>query len=81
MGVGYLLGALAGFLYRWLNRQLALSVFVAAMGATLALVPHYGRLTYALPFFVINGIGAGAWDSASGFWIVEYVSLFIFFNF
>lgn len=71
MGVGYLLGALAGFLYRWLNRQLMLSLFVAAMGATLGLVPHYGALAFAFPFFVINGVGAGAWDSASGFWIVE----------
>lgn len=71
VAVGYLLGALAGWLYKWLNRQLMLGLFILLMAGTVAVLPHYGTLALAFPALVLNGIGGGAWDSASGFWAVE----------
>jgi len=68
---GYLTGALAGWLYKWINRQMALIGFVSVFAVTIVFVPYYHRFFIALVAILFNGIGSGAWDSASGFWMVE----------
>lgn len=70
-GVGYLLGSLSSYTYRYLNRQLMLIGFVILMAVTTAFVPHYGSLEIALPSLVLYGIGSGAWDSATSIWLVD----------
>ena len=41
------------------------------MAVTIALLPYYGTFYLAVSALVMNGIGSGAWDSASSFWLVE----------
>ena len=69
--LGYLLGALVGWSYRWLNRQLVLAFFLVVLAISYALVPHYPTFWVAIVACISNGIGGGAWDSSSGFWMVE----------
>lgn len=70
-GVGYLLGSLSSYTYKYLNRQLMLIGFILLMAVTIAGVPHYGGLEVALPALVLYGIGSGAWDSATSIWLVD----------
>lgn len=71
MGVGYLIGSLASYLYRYFNRQLMLIFFVLLMAGSIAFLPYYGSLLFALAALVLNGIGSGAWDSATSIWLVD----------
>ena len=70
-GIGYLIGSLASYLYRHFNRQLMLILFVMLMAVTITFLPHYGLFYIALPALVLNGIGSGAWDSATSIWLVD----------
>ena len=69
--VGYLLGAMIGWLYKWLPRQPVLVIMVALMGATTMATAHYPSFALAIASLLVNGIASGAWDTSSGFWIVE----------
>lgn len=69
--VGYLLGAMIGWLYKWLPRQPVLVAMVALMGATTMATAHYPSFALAIGSLLVNGIASGAWDTSSGFWIVE----------
>lgn len=68
---GYLLGALIGWLYKWLPRQPVLVFMVAMMGASTMATAHYPNFAMAIISLLVNGIASGAWDASSGFWIVE----------
>jgi len=62
---------LAGWLYKWLNRQLMLAFFVFLLTGSVALIPHYGHLSIALVALCLNGIGDGGYDAGSSSWLVE----------
>jgi MFS family permease len=70
-GSGYLIGALAGWLYKLINRQLALTVFLAILALSVLLVPFYHAVWLLFAALVFNGIGDGAWDAGSSYWMVE----------
>lgn len=55
--VGQLTGAMAGWLYKWINRQLMLTVLVAIWAVTIILAPHYGQFAILLVCIVLNGVG------------------------
>lgn len=69
--VGMLLGSLCGYLFRWINRQLAIIVFLSMIVVTTFFIPYYPNFYYAIVSFIFNGIGGGAWNAAVGYWIVE----------
>lgn len=69
--VGYMFGALAGYLYLWLNRQLMLTIFSALIAVTSLLIPHYGYLAITFVALTVNGLGGGAWDSSNTAWLVD----------
>lgn len=60
-----------GWLYKWLNRQLTLIVFISIHAITIALVPFLGAVWALYVNMVVNGIGGGAWDSSNSIWMVE----------
>lgn len=69
--LGYLLGSLFGFFYKWLNRQLTLAFLTALLAITIALVPYYGHVWLLFVCIVVNGLGGGSWDSSNNVWLVE----------
>ncbi|KAH9395222.1 hypothetical protein TYRP_020981 [Tyrophagus putrescentiae] len=72
VSIGYLLGSLAGLLYkRFLNRQLMLVFFTFSLAITITFVPFYSNLTYALIALTILGLGDGGYDAASSVLIIE----------
>lgn len=68
---GYMLGSLAGWAYRWINRQVLLILFIAVHALTIAIVPFCGHYIALFVVMTLNGIGAGAWDSSNSIWLVE----------
>lgn len=58
-------------MYKWMNRQLVLSVAVFVLAITIWCLPFYGHLWLVFLMMVFSNIGAGAWDSAVSLWIVE----------
>ena len=68
---GYLIGSLSGSLYRWINRQLTISILVACLSVTVATAPHFPYLWALFVAITVNGIGGGTWDSNNNVWLVE----------
>lgn len=69
--IGYTAGALAGYLYKWVNRQLSLVVFTLFISLTTFGFAHYGNVIFIFIAISINGIGCGAWDAANSVWLVD----------
>src|SRR6266487_40702 len=68
---GYTVGALSGFIFNYINRQLSLAVILVIFGASLAVT----SLMPSMPLFffngAINGVTAGAADTAINVWLME----------
>ena len=69
--IGYTSGALAGYIYKWVNRQLMLIIFTLFISLTTLVLPHYGSTLWIFVAISINGIGCGAWDAANSVWLVD----------
>lgn len=69
--LGYMLGSFVGWLYRWVNRQVLILIFIAVHAITIAMVPFCGHLWLLLLNMTFNGMGAGSWDSSNNIWLVE----------
>ncbi|CAG2108049.1 unnamed protein product [Medioppia subpectinata] len=70
-GVGFLVGSLSGFLYKYINRQLTIVVMVSMMAIFGGLYPWCPSIWWLYGASAVGGVGAGAWDSASSIWMVE----------
>ncbi|UXI22286.1 FAM76A protein [Sarcoptes scabiei] len=68
---GYTFGSLSGFLFKYINRQLALVFFVTLMGITLALIPHCTSINLVFVLAAINGFSIGSFDTAINVWMLE----------
>jgi len=53
--IGYTAGALAGYLYKWLNRQVMLVIFSLFISLTTFVVPHYQWVWLIFVAITING--------------------------
>ncbi|XP_054163520.1 sodium-dependent glucose transporter 1-like [Oppia nitens] len=68
---GYTLGSLSGFLFNYINRQLAFVFFMSLMGVSLLLMPHCTSLFQLFSLGAINGFSIGSFDTAINVWILE----------
>ena len=64
-------GSLANFLHLRFNRQLVLVIFVFMISISNTFLPHYSQIWAAHLAMVFNGIGSGAWDCGSQYWLIE----------
>ncbi|CAG2172569.1 unnamed protein product [Oppiella nova] len=62
--LGYLIGSLVGFLYKYINRQMTLIVMTTILGIFTALMPFCTNV-YLLY------IRCGGWDSSNAVWVFE----------
>ncbi|CAG2169785.1 unnamed protein product [Oppiella nova] len=69
--IGYLSGSLFGLLYKYINRQLTIVVIMAAMAASITLIPDCPNLWILYLFQYAIGLGAGIWDTANNVWLIE----------
>ena len=60
-----------GFLLKYLNRQLLLTVLLCSMTVSSLLIPFSQRLWHLYLYNFILGLGAGAWINAKNVWIIE----------
>ncbi|CAG2102989.1 unnamed protein product, partial [Medioppia subpectinata] len=70
-GVGYMIGSLSGFLYRWINRQITLIIMTVIMGVFCALMPICTNLWQLYLCYFTLSLGSGAWDSSNAVWAIE----------
>ena len=61
----------AGVLYKYLNRQVLLTVLLFMMSFSFLLMPFSQRLSHLFLYNWIYGFGSGAWISAKNVWIIE----------
>src|SRR5699024_7095837 len=59
------------WLYRWLNRQLVVIVFMFIVAATTIVAPFCGSVGLLFFAIICNGMGSGVWDSSQSAWLVE----------
>ena len=62
---------LAGFLYKYINRQISLIVVSVLSGVFLALQPQATNLLQYYLFQSISSFGSAGWDSGNSPWIIE----------
>ncbi|CAG2115957.1 unnamed protein product [Medioppia subpectinata] len=68
---GITIGSLSGFLFNYINRQLAFVFFMALMGFSLILMPHCLSLSQLFSLGAINGFAIGSFDTAINVWLLE----------
>lgn len=71
MYVAFLFGSFANFLYKYLNRQLVLVLFVLIISVTIGILPHLGAIWAAYLVMACFGIGSGAWEAGNSMWLLE----------
>ena len=67
----YVICITVGLLYKYINRQLTVVVIMAAMAASVTLIPYCPNLWILYLFQYANGLGAGIWDTANNVWLIE----------
>ncbi|CAG2104657.1 unnamed protein product [Medioppia subpectinata] len=68
---GYLVGSLAGFLYKYINRQLVLIIGTTIMAIFAAMAPFCTHLWLLYGCHVLAWVGAGVWESSNTVWAIE----------
>ena len=69
--VGYMIGTLAGWTYRWINRQLALIFATLLMATTIFILPYCPAIWIAYVVYFLNGLGFGIYGSSSAIWFID----------
>ncbi|CAG2116561.1 unnamed protein product [Medioppia subpectinata] len=69
--LGYIAGSLIGFLYKWVNRQLAITVTTAMLGVFILLMPLCPNVYLAILCMFLSSIGNGCFDSSNAVWLIE----------
>ncbi|CAG2109152.1 unnamed protein product [Medioppia subpectinata] len=69
--IGYLTGSFIGFTYKWVNRQLAITVTTAMLGVFTLLAPLCPNVTLLILCMFLGSIGSGCFDSSNAVWVIE----------
>ncbi|CAG2107943.1 unnamed protein product [Medioppia subpectinata] len=69
--VGYVIGSMAGFLYKYIDRQVTMIVMSFCMAIFTTLIPFCPNIWLLYLCSFIACIGGGAWDSSTSVWIIE----------
>ncbi|CAG2119910.1 unnamed protein product, partial [Medioppia subpectinata] len=68
---GYILGALIGFTYHYLNRQLVFIVMTLSAGIGITLHPYCQHMWQLYLCAFCTSVGGGVWDSGNQVWSIE----------
>ncbi|CAG2103688.1 unnamed protein product, partial [Medioppia subpectinata] len=60
-----------GYLYKYLNRQITLIIFISLMGFSTSLLPFSQTLSQFYTCVFGYGLGSGVWFSAYNVWVIE----------
>src|SRR2546422_875945 len=71
LNFGYCIGAISGFLYKYINRQLTLVVLLILHSITKPLPPHFPHVYLLFANMFLTGLGMGAWDNSQNVWLLE----------
>ena len=69
--VGYCVGALSGFLFKYINRQIMCIIMITIVGVAKASMPHLPNIGFLYGAFLALGIGSGCWDVSQSVWFLE----------
>lgn len=69
--LGYMLGTLAPFSYRWLNRQLVFSIFVILLGLSNTLLPLFNTVWVLYLLLALIGVFMGVLSSSNSMWLID----------
>lgn len=62
---------LVTLIYKWLNRQIVVSVLVIGMSVSTVLLPSAAQLWHLYLCILVYGVGAGAWNAANNVILIE----------
>jgi hypothetical protein len=60
--IGYCVGAMSGFLFKYVNRQMMCVIMLAFVGLARVSMPHLPGIVYYCVACFLLGIGSGCWD-------------------
>lgn len=62
---------IAGILYKYINRQITITILLTLLGISLILVPYSQKLWHLYLCAFVFGLGSGNWYTGLSVWIIE----------